>query len=111
MLLEALDALILGALLGIPGWILTIGCAVVGLVTRRVGWVYAAALFTIGPLLYFSATPRFQYVAPIGIVLAIVAVWMLRRKGDVRVAAALAALPLVVILGWMLVVAVVTGQI
>ncbi|EKP95232.1 hypothetical protein [Thermaerobacter subterraneus] len=109
--LEALDTLLLGALLGIPGWVLTIGCGLAALVTRRAGWVYAAALFAIGPLVYFAATPRFQYVAPVGIVLAIVAVLVLRRKGDVRAAAALATVPLVAILAWMLVSAVITGQI
>ena len=110
MPLEALDTLLFGAVLGIPGWVLAIGCGLAALVTRRAGWVHAEALFAIGPLVYFAATPRFQYVAPVGIVLAIVAVLMLRRKGDVRVAAALATMPLVVILAWMLVSAAVTGQ-
>ncbi len=73
MALAELSTLLLGALVGIPGWILTVGCGMAGLLTRRVGWVYAAAVFAIGPLSYFSATPRFQYVAPVGIVLAVAA--------------------------------------
>ncbi|EKP95087.1 hypothetical protein [Thermaerobacter subterraneus] len=94
----ALGSLLAGTLLGIPAWIVSIGSAIAGWVTRRAGWVYAAALFAIGPLCYFALTPRFQYVAPVGILLAIAAIVVLRRKGDIRVAAALAALPLALIL-------------
>jgi len=95
---EALGSLLAGALLGIPAWIVSIGSAIIGLVTRRAGWIYAAALFAIGPLLYFTATPRFQYVAPVGILLAIVAIVVLRRNGDIRLTAALVALPLALII-------------
>ncbi|MFS8640964.1 MAG: hypothetical protein LOD90_09185 [Symbiobacteriaceae bacterium] len=109
--LAELSTLLLGALVGIPGWILTVGCGMAGLLTRRVGWVYAAAVFAIGPLSYFSATPRFQYVAPVGIVLAVAALVVLRRRGDLRVAAVLATVPLVAILAWILISAIATGQI
>lgn len=74
------------------------GSAIIGSVTRRAEWVYAAALFAIGPLYYFTLTPRFQYVAPVGILLAVAAIVVLRRNGDIRLAAALAGLPLALIL-------------
>lgn len=90
--------LVLGALLGIPAWIASVGSAIIGLVTRRAGWIYAAALFAIGPLLYLAATPRFQYVAPVGILLAIASMIVLRRNGNIHFTAALAVLPLVAIL-------------
>lgn len=84
--------------LGIPAWIGCLVFALVGLVTRRAGWIVGSALLAIGPLLYFSATPRFRYIAPVGILLALGALLVVRRKGDIRVAAAMAASPLLFIL-------------
>lgn len=95
MTVESVFSLVAGALLGIPALIASPGSAIIGLVTRRAGWTYAAALLAIGPLFYLAATPRFQYVAPIGIAMEIAALVVLMRRRDIGLATVLVVLPLV----------------
>ena len=84
------------------GWPAALGSAAlsfVGITSRKPRLVFAGVILGTPFLLYLAATPRFQIVAPVTLLLYLTSAILLKRKGN-RVLAGLFAAPFALLLVW-----------